>query len=60
MTSAANEFDPAELQGGLLMHVENVHERLSEARSRHRVMVGSPFAETSTGVLNLPPLTILS
>jgi cytochrome P450 len=50
MTPAANEFDPAELQGGLLMEVENVHERLREARSRNRVMVGSPFAETSSGI----------
>jgi cytochrome P450 len=51
MTGAANEFDPAELQGGLLMEVENVHERLRDARSRHRVMVGSPFAETSSGIM---------
>jgi len=51
VTAAANEFDPAELQGGLLMEVENVHERLREARSRHRVMVGSPFAETSSGIM---------
>jgi cytochrome P450 len=46
MTSAADEFDPAALQGGLLMQVENVHERLREARSRNRVMIGSPFTET--------------
>ena len=46
-----NEFDPAALQGGLLMQVENVHERLREARSRNRVMVGSPFAETSSRIL---------
>src|SRR6516225_7657263 len=46
MTSAADEFDPAALQGGLLMQVENVHERLRDARSRNRVMIGSPFTET--------------
>ena len=51
MTPAANQFDPAELQGGLLMEVENVHERLREARSRNRVMVGSPFAETSSRIM---------
>ena len=51
MTRAANEFDPAELQGGLLMQVDNVHERLREARSRNRVMVGSPFAEASNGTM---------
>ena len=45
---AIGEFDPAELQGGLLMQVENVHERLRAARSRNRVMVGSPFTETSS------------
>jgi cytochrome P450 len=51
MTRAADEFDPVELQGGLLMQMENVHERLREARSRNRVMVGSPFAETSNGTM---------
>jgi cytochrome P450 len=51
VTGAANEFDPGELQGGLLMEVENVHERLRDARSRNRVMVGSPFAETSSGIM---------
>jgi cytochrome P450 len=42
---ATDEFDPTELQGGLLMQVENAHERLREARERHRVMRGNPFAE---------------
>jgi cytochrome P450 len=51
MTGAANEFDPAELQGGLLMQMDNVHERLREARSRNRVMVGSPFADSSPGIM---------
>jgi cytochrome P450 len=46
--TAADEFDPAALQGGLLTQVENLHERLREARSRSRVIFGSPFAETST------------
>ncbi|SRX94663.1 cytochrome P450 [Sphingomonas wittichii RW1] [Mycobacterium shimoidei] len=46
-----SEFDPAELQGGLLMQVQNVHERLREARAKHPVMVGNPFTETSTQTL---------
>ncbi|WP_068181732.1 cytochrome P450 [Mycobacterium sp. UM_CSW] len=41
-------FDPVELQGGLLLQVENVHERLRDARERHRVMIGNPFAEISS------------
>jgi cytochrome P450 len=44
---ALDAFDPTELQGGLLVQVENVHERLREARERHRVMRGNPFAEVS-------------
>ena len=42
------EFDPAELQGELLMPVENVHERLRDARAQHPVMVGNPFVEIMT------------
>lgn len=45
----AEPFDPAELQDGILMDIQNVHERLKEAREQHRVMVGSPFAETGRG-----------
>lgn len=45
MNPVTDEFDPSELQGGLLMQVENVHERLREAQNRHRVMVGNPFTE---------------
>ncbi len=51
MTHGVGEFDPAELQGGLLMQLDNVHERLREARARHRVMVGNPFTETSSATL---------
>ncbi len=48
MTNRAplEEFDPAKLQDGLLMAVENVHEKLREAREKHRVMVGNPIIET--------------
>jgi cytochrome P450 len=56
---ASGEFDPAELQGGLLMQVENVHERLREARSQHRVMVGSPFTETTSQTLGSAGVTVL-
>ncbi len=56
---ATNEFDPADLQGGLLMQVENVHERLREARRRHRVMVGNPFAETASQSLDVSGVTVL-
>jgi cytochrome P450 len=56
---ATEEFDPAELQGGLLMQVENVHERLREARERHRVMRGNPFADTSSGQVGDLGVTVL-
>ena len=59
MSHATDEFDPAELQGGLLMQVENVHERLREARERHRVMRGNPFAETSSGQVGDLGVTVL-
>jgi cytochrome P450 len=58
-TPAAGEFDPTELQGGLLMQVENVHERLREARSRNRVMVGSPFTEVSSQTVGGAGVTVL-
>ncbi len=54
-----DEFDPAELANGLLMQVENVHERLRAARELHRVMVGNPFAETSTQTLGMAGVTVL-
>lgn len=59
MNPAVDEFDPTELQGGLLMQVENVHERLREARAQHRVMVGSPFSETSSQTLGPDGVTVL-
>ncbi|MGH3960243.1 cytochrome P450, partial [Mycobacterium sp.] len=54
-----DEFEPTELQGGLLMQVENVHERLRAARTKHPVMVGNPFAETSTQTLGDAGMTVL-
>ncbi len=57
--ATADEFDPTELSNGLLMQVENVHERLREARQRHRVMVGSPFAEAASQTLGVDGVTVL-
>jgi hypothetical protein len=37
----------APLRDGLLMAVENVHERLRDAREKQRVMIGNPVIETS-------------
>ena len=59
MSPTTEEFDPAELQGGLLMQVENVHERLREAQARHRVMVGNPFAEVRSGAIGDLGVTVL-
>jgi cytochrome P450 len=53
------EFDPAELQDGILMRVENVHERLRVARERHRVMPGNPFSETVNQTLGAAGVTAL-
>jgi cytochrome P450 len=55
-----DEFDPADLQDGLLQAVENVHERLREARARHSVMPGNPFTETSGQTLDAAAVTVLS
>jgi cytochrome P450 len=54
-----DEFDPAELQGGLLMQVEDVHERLREARTRHRVMRGNPFADNRSQQVGDLGVTVL-
>ncbi len=59
MNPAIDEFDPAELQGGLLMQVENVHERLREAQTQHRVMRGNPFVEISAGQVGNLGVTVL-
>ena len=61
MTNRAplEQFDPAKLQDGLLMAVEDVHEKLRVAREKHRVMVGSPIFETSTQNLDVAGVTVL-
>ena len=53
------EFDPAKLQDGLLMAVENVHEKLRDAREKHRVMVGNPIIETPAQNLDMAGVTVL-
>jgi cytochrome P450 len=55
----AEEFDPSEMQGGLLMQVDNVHERLHEARAKHRVMVGNPFTEIIAASIGELGVTVL-
>jgi cytochrome P450 len=52
-------FDPARLQDGLLMAVENVHERLRAARETHRVMVGNPLTESPARNLDAAGVTVL-
>ena len=53
-------FDPDSLQDGLLMHITHVHERLKEARERGPVMLGNPFAETTTSNIRPSDVTVLS
>src|ERR1700747_731722 len=59
VSPTTEEFDPAELQGGLLMQIENVHERLREAQAKHRVMVGNPFSEVRAGPVGDLGVTVL-
>jgi cytochrome P450 len=56
---STDEFDPAELQSGLLMQIENVHERLRDAQAKHRVMVGNPFSEVRAGPVGDLGVTVL-
>lgn len=61
MTNRAplEEFDPAKLQDGLLMAVEDVHEKLRVAREKHRVMVGNPIIEIPVQNLDVAGVTVL-
>ena len=52
-------FDPAKLQDGLLMAVDNVHEKLRVAREKHRVMMGNPIFETPAQNLDVAGVTAL-
>jgi len=52
-------FDPGSLQDGLLLHVNNVHERLKEARERGPVMLGNPFTETLGSNIKPADVTVL-
>ena len=47
-----HEFDPTELQDGVLTPVGNVHERLREARERHPVMLGNLFTEVTSETIH--------
>jgi cytochrome P450 len=53
------QFHPSKLQDGLLMAVENVHEKLRAAREKHRVMVGSPIFETPAQNIDVAGVTVL-
>src|SRR5262245_5110630 len=61
MTNRAplEEFDPAKLQDGLLMAVENVHEKFCMAREKHRVMIGNPIITTPAQNINMAGVTVL-
>jgi cytochrome P450 len=52
-------FDPNELQDGLLQNIDNVHERLRDARAKHRVMVGNPFTDLKPTTVTAPGVTVL-
>ncbi|WP_191498111.1 cytochrome P450 [Mycobacterium simulans] len=41
------------------MQVENVHDRLRDARARHPVMLGNPFTETAGQTLGVAGVTVL-
>ncbi len=45
LVAEIDDFDPSDLQDGLLKHVENVHERYAEWRAKCEVMPGNPFTE---------------
>jgi cytochrome P450 len=54
-----DEFDPTELQDGVLTPVGNVHERLREARERHPVMLGNAFTEVTSEAIGDQMVTVL-
>jgi cytochrome P450 len=54
-----DEFDPTELQDGLLTPVGNVHERLRELRERHPVMLGNAFTEATSETIGDQMVTVL-
>ena len=54
-----DEFDPTELQDGVLTPVGNVHERLREVRERHPVMLGNAFTEVTSEAIGDQMVTVL-
>jgi cytochrome P450 len=59
VTGEIREFDSSKLQDGLLMAVENVHEKLRAAREKHRVMIGSPIFEAPAQNIDVAGVTVL-
>jgi cytochrome P450 len=53
------EFDPGKLADGLLMAVENVHDKLRVAREKHHVVVGNPIIETPSQSIDMAGVTVL-
>ena len=50
--AALDDFDPGALQDGLLKDIDNVHERLAEAREKHPIMAGNPFTAETHNLVN--------
>jgi len=57
--TAPLQSDSVELHDGLLMPVENVHERLRQARERHPVMLGNAFTEVTSETIGDQIVTVL-
>jgi cytochrome P450 len=56
---APRQLDSVELHDGLLAPVENVHERLRQARERHPVMLGNAFTEVTSETIGDQIVTVL-
>ena len=55
---APRQLDSVELHDGLLAPVENVHERLRQARERHPVMLGNAFTEVTSETIGDQIVTV--
>ena len=55
---APRQLDSVELHDGLLAPVENVHERLRQARERHPVMFGNAFTEVTSETIGDQIVTV--
>ncbi|HWC36316.1 MAG TPA: cytochrome P450 [Mycobacteriales bacterium] len=54
LAAEVDDFDPNELQDGLLKDIDNVHERYAEWRGKCAVMPGNPFSD-ETQTMNTAP-----